>query len=382
MSDDLQPGMNSNHAPSSNGRAGAFGRAILFLALVAAILYAGNAAVRTLQARNAEKVTEDNTVRSVGLVTPTPKGLAEKFTDSQDRLLADPPRADQLVDPDPIVVAHIEGDSEAPGIGWKAFEKDLAAATGRKVVDKKFDNSADQLAEISKGGITILALHAADTPFLVDNYGFQPVAVLADQSGVNGNHLDIIVPSNSPISSAADLKGHSLVCTVPASITGYRAAVALLMENQQMRPNVDFFVTWLLGQSRSISGVAKGEYEAAAVSNDKLQSMIDNGKIQKSQVKIVYQSDVIPRTTIGWFYNLKPDLAAKVRDAILAFAPGAPTTQPAADTETADSEAGSQLHFVPIDYRKDFQLVRWIDDSFDPRFDAMVKAHEASAGAQ
>jgi phosphonate transport system substrate-binding protein len=110
--------------------------------------------------------------------------------------------------------------------------------------------------------------------------------------------------------------------------------------------------------------------------------MIDNGKIQKSQVKIVYQSDVIPRTTIGWFYNLKPDLAAKVRDAILAFAPGAPTTQPAADTETADSEAGSQLHFVAIDYRKDFELVRWIDDSFDPRFDAMVKQREASAGAQ
>jgi ABC transporter, phosphonate, periplasmic substrate-binding protein len=276
MSDDLQPGTDSNHAPSSNGRAGAWGRAILFLALIAAILYAGNAAMRTLQARDAEKVTEDNTVRSVGLVTPTPKGLAEKFTDSQSRLLADPPAAaDQLVDPDPIVVAHIEGDSEAPGIGWKAFEKDLSAATGRKVVDKKFDNSADQLAEINKGGITILALHAADTPFLVDNYGFQPVAVLADQSGVNGNHLDIIVPANSPISSATDLKGHSLVCTVPASITGYRAAVALLMENQQMRPERRFFRDLVAGavavDQRSRQGRIRGGggFERQAAEHDR-----------------------------------------------------------------------------------------------------------------
>jgi phosphonate transport system substrate-binding protein len=191
--------------------------------------------------------------------------------------------------------------------------------------------------------------------------------------------MDIIVPANSPLNSAADLKGHSLVCTVPASITGYRAAVALLMQSEQMRPNVDYFVTWSLGQSRSISGVAKGEYEAAAVSNDKLQSMIEDGKIQKSQVKIIFQSDVIPRTTIGWFYNLKPELAEKVKDSILAYA-GA-TTEPA-ETEAADSESttsSAQLHFVPIDYRKDFQLMRWIDDSFDPRFDAMVKQHQAGS---
>jgi phosphonate transport system substrate-binding protein len=380
MSDLPQSGPDSNVPPNGGSRAGAWARGILFLGLIAAILWAGNAAMRTMQARDSERATEESTVRSVGLITPTPKVLATQFTDSQGKLLADAPGADKLEDPNPLVVAHIEGDSEAPGIGWKEFEKDLAKATGKQVMDKKFDNSADQLAQIAKGGIQILALHAADTPFLVNNYGFEPAAVLADQSGVNGNHLDIIVPANSPLNSAADLKGHSLVCTVPASITGYRAAVALLMQNEQMRPNVDYFVTWSLGQSRSISGVAKGEYEAAAVSNDKLQSMIEAGKINKSQVKIIFQSDVIPRTTIGWFYNLKPDLADKVKATILAYA-GA-TTEPSAEMDAADSEGSSgssQLHFVAIDYRKDFQLVRWIDDSFDPRFDAMVKQHQGNA---
>src|SRR5208337_4225764 len=122
------------------------------------------------------------------------------------------------------------------------FEKYLSQITGKKVTDRQFDNSADQLADISKGNIHILALHAADTPFLVNEYGFQPAAVLGDNSGVNGNHLDIIVPAASAVTAPADLKGHSLLCTVPASITGYRAAVALLMQNEQMRPNVDYFI--------------------------------------------------------------------------------------------------------------------------------------------
>ncbi len=375
------PASNPNPTLPSNSRIGTFARVLLFLALIAAILWAGNAAMRTMQARNDEQLTEDNTVKSVGLVTPTPKVLAGQFTDSQNRLLADPPSgSDQLVDPNPIVVAHIAGDDEAPAAGWSQFEKGLAKATGKQVVDMKFDNSADQLAKINKGGITILALHAADTPFLVNNYGYQPAAVLADQSGVNGNHVDIIAPANSPLNSAADLKGHTLECTVPASITGYRAAVALLMENEQMRPNVDYFIAWSLSQTKSIEGVAKGDYEAAAVSNDKLQSLEDDGRIQKSQIKIIYQSDVIPRTTIGWFFNLKPEVAAKVRDTILAYASAAAATQPtAAQADDTDDAGNSHLHFVPIEYRKDFQLVRWIDDSFDPRFDAMAKAHQANA---
>jgi len=89
---------------------------------------------------------------------------------------------------------------------------------------------------------------------------------------------------------------------------------------------------------------------------------------------------VIPRTTIGWFFNLKPDVAAKVRDTILAYASAAPATQPtAAQADDTDDAGNSQLHFVPIEYRKDFQLVRWIDDSFDPRFDAMSKIHQEGA---
>jgi phosphonate transport system substrate-binding protein len=382
MSEKAENVPSSGGPTGGGGNIGVWARFILFVCLIGALLYAGNAAMKTLDARNSEKLTEDKTVQSFGLIAPTPKTLASRFTDSQGRLLADSPNSpDQLVDPDKIVVAHIEGTEDNPSINWKKLEKSLSVATGKKVVDEAYSNSADQLAEIDKNKITILALHAADTPFLVNNYGFEPIAVLGADSGANGNHLDIIVSSASTIVKPADLKSHSMVCTVPASITGYRAAVALLLQNEGLRPNVDYIVTWSMGQKRSIMGVIKSEYDAAAVSDDKVQSLLSSGDIQKSQFRIIYQSEVIPRTTIGWFYNLEPELAEKIRAAILGFKPEG-TAVAAEDTESGESDKNpSAMHFIPIDYKKDFELVRTIDASFDPRLDAKTKAKETSEAA-
>jgi hypothetical protein len=54
-----------------------------------------------------------------------------------------------------------------------------------------------------------------------------------------------------------------------------------------------------------------------------------------------------------------------VREAILGYDPSTPTTAP------------DMLKFLPVDYKRDFQFVRTIDDSFDPRLDSkMAKSHK------
>ena len=223
------------------------------------------------------------------------------------------------------------------------------------MVDETYTNSPTQVVEIGSGKVTLLALHAADAPFLVNNYGFQPVAVLGRGAEINGHRLDLIVPANSALASPSDLRGHRLVCTVPSSITGYRAAIAYLMRDCGLRPNVDYEIIWSTSQKRSITGIIEKKFEMAAVSDDKVNSMLAQGQIQSSQYKIVFQSQVIPRTVIGYFYNLDPALADQLRKAIL---PTSATTAP------------DVLEFMPIDYKRDFQFVREIDDAFDPRFDA------------
>lgn len=333
--------------------------------LVGAVALLANSARQVMQTNADVKTTEQLVVHGMGLVDPVTKGLAPTFTDAQGRLLADSPSSpNQLLDPQVLVFAHLVSDTESAVLDWSKLESHVADVTGRKVEDLAFDNGPDQLARIKAGTIHIVALHAADAPFLVDNYGFQPAAVLGDEAeGASGNHLDIIVPPASPINSVSDLRSHDLVCTVPSSITGYRAAIAIFMGDQGLRPNIDYTISWSMGQKKSIVGIAQKEYSAAAISDDKLQTLLQTGDVAAKDYRIIYHSDVIPRSTIGWFYNLKPELAAKVREAILSFKPDAP----------ADASAGKPLHFLPVDYKKDFSLVRNIDNRFDPRLDAKTK---------
>lgn len=217
-------------------------------------------------------------------------------------------------------------------------------------------------------------MHAADAPFLVNNFGFQPAAVLGSDGVANGNHLDIIVPASSAITSLPQLRDHKLVCTAPSSITGYRAAIATLTQNAGLRPNVDYQIVWSMSQKRSIMGIAKKEYEAAAVSDDRLKSLQEEGKVASTDYRTIYQSEVIPRTTIGWFYDIKPELTSTMRDAILSYHPTPPTPGPESEN------GGKPLHFFPVDYKADFATVRQIDDLFDPRFDAKSKSAKAQVG--
>jgi phosphonate transport system substrate-binding protein len=356
--------------------------AILIICVLGTIAYVADFARWTLAARELALKTQESAVRTYGLIEPAHKSLDARFTDLHNRLLADPPSdASQYIDPPVLVLAHINNDTDDPEVSWPQFEAHLAQVTGKKIQDAIWTNSGDQIGTLAQNSITLVALHAADAPFLVNNYGFEPAAVLANGSGVTGHKMDLIVPANSTINSPADLKGHTLVCTVPSSIVGYRAALVLLAEDDSLRPELDYYVTWSMSQKQSIKGIAKGEYQAAAVSSDRLEKMLAAGTVTSDEYRTIYESQVVPATTIGWFYNLKPDLAQKVKDAILSYQP---TTQPSDSSDSdsqSEADADSGYHFVPSDYKADFQLVRLIDDRFEPRLDAKTKETTATAAA-
>jgi phosphonate transport system substrate-binding protein len=351
-------------------------RLAMLFCLLAVIAYAGSQYWQVRQASAAQKQTEADAVRATGLIDIAPKKLASGFTDESGTLLADAPKDPaKWLDPAKLVIAHLaakDADADTPEVDWAEFDAHLSQATGKPVSDIEVENGPSEIDNIKSGKITLMALHGVDAPFLVNNCGFHPIAVLGDDHGIWGNRLDLIVPSNSAITKAADLKGKTLTCTGPRSIVGYRAAIVLLMQNEKLRPNVDYFIDWTQGQTESIEGVAKGTYEIAAVSDEKLHSLEEsqkqNKKIKPSQYHLVYQSDVFPRTTIGYFYNLKPELAAKVQDAILSYKPAA----------TNGNE--QPMHFLKVDYRKDFALVRNIDDRFDPRLEPKVKHSSSPVG--
>jgi phosphonate transport system substrate-binding protein len=357
----------------SGGRVLAYFRALIYMILAATVGIAALSSYQAIQAKSKLAQSQATLVSGMGLAAPAHKHLSSEYTDHDGRLLADPPTDPAaLLDPETLVVAYAEDTDDNQQVDWKQFCNDLAKITGKTVVSQVYENSVDDVAAVKAGKIQIVGLHAADAPFLVNTAGFIPVGVLGGKAGLLGNKLDLAVPVSSPIHSLADIQGHTLTCTVPSSITGYRAAVALLMLEAGLRPNVDYVVNFSLKQKNSIRGLAKGEFEAAALSDDKVQSMQEDGKLQSTDFRTIFQSEVIPRLTLGYVYNLKPELAEQIKRAVLNF-----------DNKngSVDEDGGKPMRFAPVDYKKDFELVRRIDDAFDPRFNAKAATKVKTARA-
>jgi phosphonate transport system substrate-binding protein len=345
-------------------------RVLLYAGLALAVAVVAYVAVRASQENAAMRAGQDRLTAQHGLIPLAQKKLASGYQDSQGRLIADPPSDPaQLVDPETLVIAHYDGDDDdGERVDWKALGEAITAATGRQVTMRPYVNSADEVADVRAAKIHLVALHAADVPYVVNNAGFVPVAVLGTAGAASGNHLVLAVHPKSKIKSLADVRGSRLTCTRPDSITGYRAAIAVLAQEEGMRPNVDYDVHFSLGQKRSIGGLLEAKHAIAALSADKLQEMVRAGEIKEGDYRVIYESQVIPRLTFGYSHKLEPELAAKITQALLAF-----------DNSGAASDEGgsSPMRFIPMDYQKEFKFVRAIDSSFDPRFGEPVTASPA-----
>ena len=102
-------------------------------------------------------------------------------------------------------------------------------------------------------------------------------------------------------------------------------------------------------------GIASGQYQAAAVAADMLGHAEADGVIAKNQYRSIYKSESFPAAALGYVYNLKPELAAKVTEAMLTFdVKGTPLD--------VNLGATDQTKMVPLDYKNDFALIRRIDE--------------------
>jgi len=348
-------------------------RGLIYCVLALAVVLVVYSGFSAMQDRASLKASEAQLVARHGLISPVTKSLAGEYRDADGDLLADRPAAnsDQL-NPDRLVVAYYEGDDEGERVNWPAFQQQLSQQTGKSVEIQPFLNSAEEIAAVRLGRIQVIALHAADVPYLVNNAGFVPFAVLGTGESASGNHLVLATRPKSRVKTLKDMANQTLVCTRPDSITGYRAAVAILAREARLQPSLDYKVAFSFGQKRSIRGLIEGEYEVASLSADRLQTMIQDGEIEPRSLQIVYESQIIPRLAVGFVHNLRLELAQQIRDCALRFEnPGG---------ELAD--AGKPMRFQPIDYRRDFAFVRQIDDSFDPRFGQVAKQERSATTAE
>ncbi len=286
--------------------------------------------------------------------------LDSRFRDADGDLIADTPAdpKDQT-DPGTLIFAYtpVEDPEVYRGI-FNDFIAHIAKETGKKVVFFPVQSNAAQVEAMRAGRLHIAGFNTGSVPIAVNCGGFAPFAMMASNKDEFGYEMEIIVQADGPIQKVEDLKGKTVAFTDPNSNSGFKAPSALLRSKFGLEAGRDFKQAFSGKHDNSIVGVANKDYDAASIANSVLKRMIARGAVDGSKIRSIFKSQTFPTTAYGLSFNLKPELAVKIKAAFFSFK--------WEGTEMAKEFARTtppQEKFIPIVYKEKWAVVRDIDEA-------------------
>ncbi|WP_445328173.1 phosphate/phosphite/phosphonate ABC transporter substrate-binding protein [Xanthobacter versatilis] len=286
--------------------------------------------------------------------------LDPRFTDANGDMVADAPTdPSKQIDPDTLIFSYTPVEDPAVYAKvWQEFTDHLAKVTGKKVQFFPVQSNAAQLEAMRAGRLHVAGFNTGSNPIAVACSGFVPFAMMASKDGAYGYEMEIITYPGSGITKVEDIKGKKMAFTSETSNSGYKAPSALLRSQFGMEAGKDYEPAFSGKHDNSIIGVANKDYPAAAVANSVMKRMIARGVIKPEQVVTIYKSQTFPTTGYGYAYNLKPELAAKVKEAFFSF-----NWDGTALLKEFQSAEPPQEKFIPITFKETWAVVRQVDDA-------------------
>lgn len=284
-----------------------------------------------------------------------PRGTLDKrYCDWDNDLVADPPAdASRWVDPKVLIFAYTP--VEDPAVYkkvWDGFLKHMEKTTGKEVRFFSVQSNAAQLEAMRAGRLHIAGFNTGSNPIAVNCAGFVPFAMMASPDGSFGYEMEIITYADSPIKKVEDIRGKTFAFTSPTSNSGFKAPSALLKAEFNMVKGKDFKAVFSGKHDNSVLGVANKDYLVASIANSVMHRMFTRGVVKKEQIRTIYKSQTFPTTGYGHAYNLRPDLAAKVKMAFWTF------PWKGSDLYKEFKKEGS---FIPITHKHHWSVIRTID---------------------
>jgi phosphonate transport system substrate-binding protein len=294
-----------------------------------------------------------------------PRGdLDERFCDRDGDLVADAPTDEgEWVDPDTLIFAYTP--VEDPAVyreAWADFLDHLEEVTGKEAQFFPVQSNAAQIEAMRSGRLHIAGFNTGSNPLAVNCAGFVPFTMMASTDGSFGYEMEIITHPESGIETIEDLRGKTLAFTAPTSNSGFKAPSALLKAEFDLVEGRDFEATFSGKHDNSILGVANRDYDAASIANSVKLRMIERGVVQEEDLKVLYTSQTFPTTGYGHVYNLKPELAEKVREAFATF-------EWEGSTLLEEFSKSGEGQFVPITYQEHWAVIRTIDEANEVSYD-------------
>jgi len=244
------------------------------------------------------------------------------FTDADGDFVADiPDDPSECIDPPTLNFSFIAAEEESvKEPKWKELLDALAKKTGREVKYTHYAAINDQLAALKNGKVHIAVLNTGVVPTAVQRDGFVPVCTFGGEDGSYGYTMQFLVPKGSAIKNLADVRGHKVMFTRLDSNSGFKAPLVLLMDAPyNMMPDRDYEWGFSQGHEESIKKIAAKEFQVAPVASDIVARMIEQGEVQADDFTSIYTSERFPPATLGFAYNLRPELQTAIRDTLVGY---------------------------------------------------------------
>lgn len=290
------------------------------------------------------------------------QALDQRFKDADGDMVADAPSdASKLIDPGTLIFAYTPVEDPAVyAKAWEGFLNHLEKETGRRVLFFPVQSNAAQIEAMRAGRLHIAAFNTGSNPLAVNCAGFVPFAMMADKNGSFGYEMEIVTYPGSGLEKVEDIRGKKMAFTSQTSNSGYKAPSAILRDKFKLEPGKDYEPVFSGKHDNSILGVANKDYPAAAIANSVKLRMISRGVVKPEQLKVLYKSQTFPTSGYGLVYNLKPELADRIRKAFFSFDwEGSELLKEFSKTQPP------QETFIPITYKNHWAVVRDVDKAMD-----------------
>ncbi len=265
------------------------------------------------------------------------------YCDEDGDLVADPPKDPKSWrDPATLVFAYtpVEDPAVYQNI-FKPFTDYLGTCTGKRVVYYPVQSNSAEVEAMRSGRLHIAGFSTGPTGFAVNLAGAVPFATKGTEKGVQGYHLLAIVRKDSPYAKLADLKGKRVAHTSPSSNSG-NLAPRVLFPPEGLKPDEDYKPLMSGGHDKSTLGVRSGDYDMAPVASDVFERMVVRGTVSGDEFRVIYKSPIFPTSSFAYAHDLKPELAAKIKQCFLTFR----------FTPEMTKEFNGDDRFAPITYKE------------------------------
>jgi phosphonate transport system substrate-binding protein len=203
---------------------------------------------------------------------------------------------------------------------YKALTKALSQSLGCSVQLVVTNNYTAEVEAMRAGKLDVAEFGPLGYIFAHKLSNAQIVAVFGTMQHKPVTYTAAIwVPNGSAITTVADLAGHSLALSDPASTSGNLYPRYALITHHV--PINSVHIEYAGGHPQSLLALVNGKVDAAEVNSQQQATAIAAGQFDTSKFHVLWRSDPIPNDPITVRDNLSPAFQTALKHALFKFTP-------------------------------------------------------------